>query len=143
MKYDDENIFAKILRNEIPSEKIYEDERVFVFMDIMPRSPGHLLVIPKGKYRNILDVDRQSLQAVIDMVKSMSKLVIKAFGADGILIQQSNEAAGGQEVFHLHFHVIPRYSGVKLTAAYTMVKDLSFLTEQANKIRAHLKSENL
>ena len=108
MKYDDENIFAKILRGEIPSAKVFENEQVLVFMDIMPRSPGHLLVIPKSKARNILDINIDQLHAVIDTVQMMAKLVMKALKADGVTIQQFNEAPGGQEVFHLHFHLIPR-----------------------------------
>ncbi len=134
MKYDDENIFAKILRGEIPSAKVFENEQVLVFMDIMPRSSGHLLVIPKSKARNILDINTDQLHAVIDTVQLMAKLVMKALKADGVTIQQFNEAPGGQEVFHLHFHVIPRYSGERMGPPGQMVKDMSVLTDQAKKI---------
>ena len=134
MKYDDENIFAKILRGEIPSAKVFENEQVLVFMDIMPRSPGHLLVIPKSKARNILDINIDQLHAVIDTVQMMAKLVMKALKADGVTIQQFNEAPGGQEVFHLHFHVIPRYSGERMGPPGQMVKDMSILADQAKKI---------
>ena len=134
MKYDNENIFAKILRDEIPSAKVFENEQVFVFMDIMPRSPGHLLVIPKSKARNILDINIDQLHAVIDTVQMMAKLVMKALKADGVTIQQFNEAPGGQEVFHLHFHVIPRYSGERMGPPGQMVKDMSVLADQAKKI---------
>ena len=134
MKYDDENIFAKILRDEIPSAKVFENEQVLVFMDIMPRSPGHLLVIPKSKARNILDINTDQLHAVIDTVQLMAKLVMKALKADGVTIQQFNEAPGGQEVFHLHFHVIPRYSGERMGPPGQMVKDMSLLADQAKKI---------
>ena len=134
MKYDDENIFAKILRGEIPSAKVFENEQVLVFMDIMPRSSGHLLVIPKSKARNILDINIDQLHAVIDTVQMMAKLVMKALKADGVTIQQFNEAPGGQEVFHLHFHVIPRYSGERMGAPGQMVKDMSVLADQAKKI---------
>lgn len=134
MKYDDENIFAKILRGEIPSAKVFENEQVLVFMDIMPRSPGHLLVIPKSKARNILDINTDQLHAVIDTVQMMAKLVMKALKADGVTIQQFNEAPGGQEVFHLHFHVIPRYSGERMGPPGQMVKDMSVLADQAKKI---------
>ena len=134
MKYDDENIFAKILRGEIPSAKVFENEQVLVFMDIMPRSSGHLLVIPKSKARNILDINIDQLHAVIDTVQMMAKLVMKALKADGVTIQQFNEAPGGQEVFHLHFHVIPRYSGERMGPPGQMVKDLSVLADQAKKI---------
>ncbi len=138
MKYDNENIFAKILRGEIPSVKIFENKQVLVFMDIMPRSPGHLLVIPKSKVRNILDIDINDLHIVIDTVQLMAKLVMKALNADGVTIQQFNEAEGGQEVFHLHFHVIPRYSGEKMVPPGQMVKDMSVLRSQAEKISALL-----
>ena len=134
MKYDDENIFAKILRGEIPSAKVLENEQVLVFMDIMPRSSGHLLVIPKSKARNILDINIDQLHAVIDTVQMMAKLVMKALKADGVTIQQFNEAPGGQEVFHLHFHVIPRYSGERMGPPGQMVKDMSVLADQAKKI---------
>ncbi len=136
MKYDDENIFAKILRDEIPSAKVFENEQVLVFMDIMPRSSGHLLVIPKSKARNILDINIDQLHAVIDTVQMMAKLVMKALKADGVTIQQFNEAPGGQEVFHLHFHVIPRYSGERMGPPGQMVKDMSVLADQAKKISA-------
>ena len=134
MKYDDENIFAKILRGEIPSARVFENEQVLVFMDIMPRSSGHLLVIPKSKARNILDINIDQLHAVIDTVQMMAKLVMKALKADGVTIQQFNEAPGGQEVFHLHFHVIPRYSGERMGPPGQMVKDMSVLADQAKKI---------
>ena len=134
MKYDDENIFAKILRGEIPSARVFENEQVLVFMDIMPRSSGHLLVIPKSKARNILDINIEQLHAVIDTVQMMAKLVMKALKADGVTIQQFNEAPGGQEVFHLHFHVIPRYSGERMGPPGQMVKDMSVLADQAKKI---------
>ena len=134
MKYDDENIFAKILRGEIPSAKVFENEQVLVFMDIMPRSSGHLLVIQKSKARNILDINIDQLHAVIDTVQMMAKLVMKALKADGVTIQQFNEAPGGQEVFHLHFHIIPRYSGERMGPPGQMVKDMSVLADQAKKI---------
>ena len=106
MNYDEQNIFAKIIRGELPAEKIYEDEKVLAFMDIMPRSPGHFLVIPKASVRNILDIDNESLCAVIKVVKKLAIASKKAMNATGITIQQFSEADGGQEVFHLHFHVI-------------------------------------
>ena len=112
--YDNDNIFAKILRGEIPCHKLYEDDATFAFMDIMPRGDGHLLVIPKAPARNILDVDAETYAAVGRTVQTMSRAVMKAFGADGVTIQQFNEPAGGQVVFHLHVHVIPRFDGVKM-----------------------------
>ena len=114
MSYDPENIFARILRGEIPAQKVYEDAATMVFMDIMPRADGHCLVIPKTPCRNILDAQTDQLAAVMSTVQTMSRAVMRAFGAGGVTIQQFNEAAGGQEVFHLHVHVLPRHDGVAL-----------------------------
>lgn len=118
--YDDSNIFAKILRNEIPSFKVYEDADTYCFMDIMPRSDGHCLVIPKTPCRNILDASDAQLAAVMATVKKVANAAKAAFNADGITVQQFNEAAGGQEVFHLHFHIHPRHDGVSMRPAGTM-----------------------
>ena len=137
MSYDPENIFAKILRGEIPSEKLYEDEDTYVFMDIMPRADGHCLVIPKTPCRNMLDASPEQLTACLKTVQRMGHAVMKAFGAEGVTVQQFNEAAGGQEVFHLHYHVLPRHEGVKLRPPGTMA-DFAVLKEQADKIRAAL-----
>ena len=112
MSYDPENIFAKILRAEIPSFKVYEDEDTYCFMDIMPRSDGHCLVIPKTPCRNILDASPAQLAACMATVNKVANACMKAFDADGITLQQYSEAAGGQEVFHLHFHILPRHEGV-------------------------------
>lgn len=112
--YDSQNVFAKILRGELPCHKVYEDERTLVIMDIMPRADGHVLVLPKAPSRNILDVAPDDLAAVMETVRKTAAAVVKAFGADGVTIQQFNETAGGQVVFHLHVHVIPRREGVPL-----------------------------
>jgi len=109
--YDDQNVFAKILRDEMPCFKVFEDTHVLAFMDIMPRAPGHCLVIPKTASRNLLDCPVEYLSAVHAAAQRVSKAAMEAFGADGITIQQFNEAAGGQEVFHYHVHVIPRLEG--------------------------------
>ncbi|MFV0513866.1 MAG: HIT family protein [Jhaorihella sp.] len=114
MSYDPQNIFAKILRGEIPAQKVYEDAATMVFMDIMPRADGHCLVIPKTPCRNVLDAGADQLAAVMMTVQTMSRAVMRAFDAGGVTIQQFNEAAGGQEVFHLHVHVLPRHDGVAL-----------------------------
>ncbi len=106
--YDPNNIFAKILRGELPCYKVYEDDKTLAFLDIMPRSPGHTLVLPKAPARNILDVGADDLAHVAMVAQKVAKAAIKAFSADGITIQQFNEGAGGQVVFHLHLHVIPR-----------------------------------
>ena len=137
MAYDTENIFAKILRGEIPCEKLYEDDDTFVFMDIMPRADGHCLVIPKTPCRNILDASPKQMAACMATVQKISHACLKAFGADGITLQQFNETAGGQEVFHLHFHVLPRHEGMRMRPPGTMA-DFGVLKEHADKIRAAL-----
>ena len=136
--YDNDNIFAKILRGEMPCHKVYEDDQTFVFMDIMPRSRGHCLVIPKGPARNILDVDSDALAAVIATTQRLSKAVIKAFDADGVTIHQFNEPAGGQIVYHLHFHVIPRFEGVKMQPHTGEMEDNDVLKANAETIRQAL-----
>jgi histidine triad (HIT) family protein len=116
--YDDQNVFAKILRGELPAHKIYEDDKTIAIMDIMPRADGHALVIPKAASRNILDISADDLAAVHATVQKLAQAAGKAFGADGVTIQQFNESAGGQVVFHTHVHVIPRHEGVKLQSAH-------------------------
>lgn len=139
MSYDPDNIFAKILRLELPSERVYEDDETLVFMDIMPRADGHCLVIPKTPARNLLDASPEQLAAVLRTVQKMSHAVMRAFGAGGVTIQQFNEDAGGQEVFHLHFHVLPRHSGVSLRPPGRMA-NVSAIKETAAKIRAALET---
>ncbi|MEO1108418.1 MAG: HIT family protein [Pseudomonadota bacterium] len=135
--YDPDNIFAKILRGEIPSTRVYEDEDTLAFMDIMPRSEGHLLVIPKSPCRNMLDATPEQLSAVMATVQKLSHAVKQAFEADGVTIQQFNEAAGGQEVFHLHFHVLPRHEGISMRPPGNM-GDFDLIAEHAEKIRKAL-----
>lgn len=137
-EYDPNNVFAKILRGELPAHKIYEDEDTFAFMDIMPRGPGHCLVIPKRPARNILDIDPDSLSAVARTAKKIAIAAKKAFGADGVSVQQFNEHAGGQVVFHLHVHVIPRFEGVALKPPGGPIADGAELAANAEKIRAAL-----
>lgn len=136
--YDPNNIFAKILRGELPSHKVYEDEATFAFMDIMPRGDGHCLVIPRQPARNILDVDPASLAAVAATTQKLAQAVMKAFSADGVSVQQFNETAGGQVVFHLHVHVIPRFEGVSLRPHSGTMEDQAVLAANAEKIRAAL-----
>jgi histidine triad (HIT) family protein len=138
MAYDPDNIFAKILRGEIPCQKIYEDDATFAFLDIMPRTDGHTLVIPKAPFVNLFDVDETSLAATIRTVRKLSPAVRDAFGAGGVTIQQFNEAAAGQMVFHLHFHILPRSEGVALRPAAGKMEDPSVLAANAEKIRAQL-----
>jgi len=131
--YDDQNIFAKILREEIPSFKVYEDAETYCFMDIMPRSDGHCLVIPKTPCRNILDATPAQLAACMATVQKVANASKQAFGADGITLQQFSEAAGGQEVFHLHFHIHPRHDGVSMRPAGTM-GDMDVIKTHADAI---------
>lgn len=133
--YDDQNVFAKILRGEMPCIKIYEDADTLAFMDIMPRCDGHCLVIPKRAARNILDVDPDSMAAVMRTVQKLSHAVMTAFAAEGVTIQQFNESAGGQVVFHLHVHVLPRHSGVSLRPHTGQMADKAVLEANAQKIR--------
>ncbi|MCD1642555.1 HIT family protein [Aurantimonas coralicida] len=136
--YDDGNIFAKILRGEIPSQKLYEDETALAIMDVMPESKGHCLVIPKAPSRNILDAADETLGAVMPVVAKLARAVKKAFDADGVRIAQFNETAGGQTVFHLHFHVLPVYAGVPLKKHSDGMADPDMLAEHAALIRAAL-----
>ncbi len=137
MTYDPDNIFAKILRGEIPSLKLYEDDDTYAFMDIMPRADGHHLVIPKAAARNVLDASPDLLAACMVTVQKLSRAAMKAFDADGITMQQFSESAGGQEVFHLHFHVLPRHEGVTLRPPGVMA-DMEVLKDQAARIVAEL-----
>jgi histidine triad (HIT) family protein len=138
--YDPSNVFAKILRGELPSHKLYEDAETLAIMDIMPRADGHCLVIPKTAARNVLDATPEQLAACITTVQRMSKAVTKAFNADGVTIQQFNESAGGQVVFHLHYHVLPRHDGVALRPHTSSIEKPDILAANAEKIRAALKS---
>src|ERR1700722_8776442 len=138
MSYDPNNIFAKILRGELPAYKVYEDDKTFAFLDIMPRAPGHTLVIPKAPARNILDIDADDLAQLIKRVQTIARATVKAFAADGLTVQQFNEPAGGQVVFHLHVHVIPRKTGVALKPAASFKEEPSVLSEQAARLATAL-----
>ncbi len=138
--YDDDNIFAKILRGEIPSHKLYEDEHTLAFMDVMPQAPGHLLVVPKTGSRNLLDADPEVLARTIPVVQKLAVAAKEAFDADGVFIAQFNEPAAGQTVFHLHFHVIPRKEGEPLKPHSGVMADGEVLKAHADKIKAALAS---
>ncbi|MBO9194046.1 HIT family protein [Rhizobium sp. 16-449-1b] len=136
--YDTNNIFAKILRGEIPSVKVYEDEHTLAFMDVMPQAPGHVLVVPKAASRNLLDADPAALAKTIPVVQTIANAVKEAFDADGVFICQFNEPAAGQTVFHLHFHVIPRHDGIALKPHSGQMEDGAVLAANAEKIKAEL-----
>ena len=134
--YDPQNIFAKILRGELPCHKVYEDDKVLAFLDIMPRAPGHTLVLPKAPARNILDVAAGDLAHVMMVAQKVAKGAMKAFEADGVTLQQFNEGAGGQVVFHLHVHVIPRKVGVAMKPPASAKEKPELLAEQAKTLAA-------
>lgn len=136
--YDPDNIFGKILKGEIPSHKVYEDDETLAFMDVMPQSRGHTLVIPKTGSRNLLDADPQILSELILKTQKIARAVMAAMKADGFRIAQFNEPAAGQTVFHLHFHIIPMYEGVPLKPHTGQMADNAVLADLAEKIKAQL-----
>lgn len=136
--YDSNNIFGKILRGEIPCHRVYEDDDTLAFMDVMPQSPGHLLVIPKTPSRNLLDADPVVLSRLMPVVQKLARAAKEAFDADGITIIQFNEPAAGQTVFHLHFHIIPRYEGQALKPHSGQMEDNEVLAAHAEKIVGEL-----
>jgi histidine triad (HIT) family protein len=140
MSYDNNNIFAKILRGEIPCVRVYEDEQTLAFMDVMPQAPGHVLVIPKTPSRNLLDADPQVLTALLPVVQKIANAVQQAFEADGIYIAQFNEPAAGQTVFHLHFHIVPRHEGAALKPHSGTMEDGAVLAAHAELIIRELGS---
>jgi histidine triad (HIT) family protein len=137
--YDPNNIFAKILRGELPAHKVFEDDKVFCFLDIMPRATGHTLVIPKSPARTFLDIAPDDLASLIKATQVIARAAMTVFAADGLTIQQFNEPAGGQVVFHLHIHVIPRQNGVALKPPASVKEDPAVLSSQALKLAAALK----
>ncbi|MDL2398570.1 HIT family protein [Rhizobium mayense] len=137
--YDANNIFAKILKGEIPSYPVYEDEHTVAIMDVMPQAPGHTLVLPKLPSRNILDADPSVLPHLITAVQKVAVAIQEAFDADGVYIAQFNEPAAGQTIFHLHFHVIPRHEGIALKPHAGRMEDGAILAENAKKIIEFLR----
>lgn len=136
--YDPQNIFARILRGEIPAQTVYEDAHTLAFMDVMPQGDGHTLVIPKAPARGLLDADPASLAAVMATVQRVAAAVRTAFSADGLTLFQYNEPAGGQTVFHLHVHILPRFDGKPLKRHEGGMADPAVLKDHAARIRAAL-----
>lgn len=136
--YDTDNVFAKILRGDIPSNKVYEDDKTVAIMDIMPRADGHVLVLPKAPSRNLLDANEADLAAVMATVKKIAAAQMKALDANGVTIQQFNESAGGQVIFHTHVHVMPRYEGVALRPHTGEMADNEALAQLAERLRSVL-----
>ena len=137
--YDPNNIFAKILRGEIPASRVFEDGDVVAFMDVMPQGKGHTLVVPKAPSRNLLDADVSTLGPLMGAVQKIARAVKVAFEADGVTVIQFNEPAAGQSVFHLHVHVIPRFDGIPLKPHTGDMEDARLLQVHADKIKAALE----
>lgn len=138
--YDDSNIFAKIVRGEIPSVKVWEDDQVLAFMDVFPQSKGHVLVISKtSKARNLLDAEAKTIGRLIGAVQKTARAVRAALNPDGLVVTQFNGAPAGQTVFHLHFHIIPRWDGVPLGRHAEGMADPEELKALADQIAARLE----
>ena len=138
--YDDNNLFAKILRGEIPSVKVYEDDVALAFMDLFPQSRGHTLVAPKGmKVKNFLEMPASAVGPYLERVQLVAKAVTKALKPDGVVVAQYNGTPGGQTIFYPHFHIIPRYEGVGLAGhAHQKRADIAELEAIANAIAAEI-----
>jgi histidine triad (HIT) family protein len=138
MAYDPNNIFAKILRGEAPSFKVYEDEMTLSFMDVMPQTEGHTLVIPKFPAEDLFDLDPEFTAAQAKTTKKVAAAVKRAFKAPGIMIAQLNGAPAGQTVFHFHTHIIPRAQGIDLALHARKLADFDLLKKHAELIKAQL-----
>ena len=138
MAYDRSNIFAKILRGEIPCVKVYEDDKTVAIMDVMPEAEGHVLVLPKEPAENILDLSADGMAAMMATTQKVARAVDKALGPDGILLKQYNRAPAGQSIFHVHFHIVPRWEGLALAPHGKVMVDAAELKPIAAKIRSEL-----
>ena len=138
MAYDRNNIFARILRGEVPAHKVFEDEHTLAFMDVMPQADGHALVIPKVAAENLFELPSDALAATILTTQRVARGVRKAFDAPGILIAQLNGAPAGQSVFHIHFHIVPRHEGLDLRLHARDMADPAVLAQHAARVRAAL-----
>lgn len=138
MNYDDENIFAKILRGELPSHVVFEDEQTLAILDVMPQADGHTLILPRSPARDFFELDDQYVAAVLRTARKVAAAVRQAFDAEGIRIMQLNGEAAGQTVFHYHLHVIPCHADMRLRSHARGMADPALLAEQARKIRAAL-----
>lgn len=143
MSYDENNIFAKILRGEMPCYKIYEDDATLAFMDIMPRTDGHCLVIPKVPAADLFDIKPDDLCTAMQTVQKLAPVIRDAMGAQGVLVQQFNGAAAGQTVFHVHFHIVPRSEGEALRPHAGDMEDPEVLEANAERIRAAIEDAGL
>ena len=134
-QYDDQNVFAKIMRGEMPCVKIFEDNIIISIMDAFPQAKGHVLVIPKAPSRNLLEMSGQDIEPLFKRVQQIAKAVSAALTPDGIIITQFNGAPAGQTVFHTHVHIIPRYEGTNLSShSGGNMADMDELQKTANLI---------
>lgn len=140
MAYDNDNIFAKILRGDAPAHTVYEDAHTLAFLDVMPQADGHTLVLPKTPAENIFELDPGTFDPLMRTVQKVARAVREAFPADGIRISQLNGPAAGQTVFHLHVHIIPCVEGKPRTPHATSMADPAVLAEHAERLRAALES---
>ena len=138
MAYDHENLFANILRNEAPAVRVFEDELSLAFMDVMPQVQGHTLVIPKASAENIHEIDPEILGHTIRTTQTVAAAVKLAFDAPGIMIAQLNGASAGQTVFHLHFHILPRFDGLEFSLHARDMQEMEVLKSQAEQIKRFL-----
>jgi histidine triad (HIT) family protein len=136
--YDPDNIFGRILRGEAPCTKIYEDDVSLAFLDVMPRADGHTLIVPKVQARNLLDIEPEDLARLMPALRKVARAVVAGMAAEGLTIQQFNETAGGQLVFHLHFHLLPRWPGVSLRPPGGPIQSAEALRPYADRIIAAL-----
>ena len=139
MTYDPNNVFARILRGEVPSVKVYEDEQTLAFMDVMPQAEGHTLVVPKEAAENIFDLSPEAAAALIKTTRKIAMAVKKGLNAPGVMLAQLNGAPAGQSVFHVHFHVIPRSGGIDLKLHARELENPDKLNAIADKIKAALE----
>lgn len=140
MTYESDNVFAKILRGELPAHRVYEDEYTLAFMDIMPQVEGHTLVIPKHPAVDLLDLPADDLSRTIQLTQRVARAVKQAFAAEGIMLAQLSGAAAGQTVFHVHFHILPRSGGIDLRLHAREPAAPDVLAAHARRIREVLAS---
>jgi histidine triad (HIT) family protein len=138
MSYDTNNIFARILRGEIPAHKVLEDEATLAFMDVMPQSDGHTLVIPKVAAENLFDLPPADLGRLVQVTQKIAVAVRAAFRPEGLTLMQFNGPEAGQTVFHIHFHIVPRYAGVGLRSHSRQMADNALLAGHAQRVRTAL-----
>lgn len=139
MAYDTNNIFARILRGEIPAVKVYEDGKTLAFMDVMPQAEGHTLVIPKEAAENIFDLSPAGAASLIATTQKVAKAVRKGLNTPGLMIAQLNGSPAGQTVFHVHFHIIPRSAGADFRLHARQMENPENLKAMAELIKAALE----